>query len=171
MFGKSNMSSGDRSLLRQRLVWCVLLCENPGFRFGPGTKRQHTRKKCGPSNKRAEWIRWSLRGLRISNLQIFLPSLICFPATTHCFSQPLFSCRKSGLAGRTCRELKKAAMETLQKSLRNRRRLWSQPVQTTQGDIAQADSSGSQAFAFGCRFNICHSFSLGVNACLGLESP
>lgn len=113
---------------------CLPVCENPGFSFGPDTKRQHTRKAQSSINW-AELIRWSLWGLHISNLQIFLPSLICFPATTHCFSQPLFSYRKSGLAGHTCRELKKAAMETLKKSLRNRRWLWSQPVQTTQGDM------------------------------------
>lgn len=106
-------------------VCCLLVCENPGFNFGPGTKRQHTRK-AQSSNNWAELIRWSLWGLRISNLQIFLPSLICFPATTHCFPQPLFSYRKSGLTERTCRELKKAAMETLEKSLRNRHQLWSQ---------------------------------------------
>lgn len=33
---------------------------------------------------------------------------------------------------------------------------------------AQADSSDSQAFAFGCRFSICHSFSLGVKCVSGL---
>lgn len=150
-------------------VCCLPLCENPGFSFGPGTKRQHTRKAQSSINW-AELIRWSLWGLRISNLQIFLPSLICFPETTHCFSQPLFSYRKSGLAGCTCSEMKKAAMETMEKSLRNRRRLWSRPVQTTQGDmLMQTAWACRHLLLAAASISVIH-FPSGLNACLCLKS-